>query len=226
MLQTWHLWLCEANYQAVATLEDIPPRPHVLAYQAPATSLTEGGPVILPAHGRTISCACELAVELGQKVYRADASTAQTAIRGYRVLIGFRDSALIEEVPLPTARDHGVCVYYARWADTFNCVSPLIEAAEVQNPYDARMDLALDGHAPVVTHTGDYLHQAPAAIVALSRATTLQPGDIISLGRAGEMVTVPADQHLPEGTKASAKIKDIGQLTTQIQDHRTLKPPT
>jgi 2-keto-4-pentenoate hydratase/2-oxohepta-3-ene-1,7-dioic acid hydratase in catechol pathway len=220
MLQTWHLWLCEANYQAVEALEDIPPRPHVLAYQAPTTSLTEGGPVILPAHGRTISCACELAVELGQEVYRADESTAQAAIRGYRILIGFRDSALIEEVPLPTARDYGVCVYYARWADTFNCVSPLIDVAEVQNPYNARINLTLDGYEPVATHTGDYLHRAPAAIVALSRATTLQPGDIISLGRAGEMVAVPADQPLPEGTQVTAEIKGVGQLTAQVQDHR------
>ena len=101
--------------------------------------------MLLPAHGRTISCACELAVELNSEVHRADEKAAFGAIRGYRVLAGFRDSALIEEVPQPTVRDEGVCVYYARWADTFNCVSPLIQRAEVEDPYSARIEVTVDG---------------------------------------------------------------------------------
>jgi len=220
MLQCWHLWLCEANYRAVEELEGIPPRPHVLAYQAPATSLTEGGPVVLPAHGRTIACACELAAELDREVYQADEKAATEAIRGYRVLAGFRDSSLIEEVPLPTARDEGVCVYYARWVDTFNCVGPLGLPDQVGDLYDARMSVKIDGFEPVVTHTGDYLHQAPAAIVTLSRFATLQAGDIISLGRAGEMVTIPPDPRLADGTRVVAEIEGVGRVESLIKDLR------
>jgi 2-keto-4-pentenoate hydratase/2-oxohepta-3-ene-1,7-dioic acid hydratase in catechol pathway len=220
MTQHWHLWLCEANYRAVEEMEGIPPRPHVLAYQAPATSLTEGGPVLLPAHGRTISCACELAVELNSEVYQADETVAFGAIRGYRALAGFRDSALIEEVPQPTARDEGVCVYYARWADTFNCVSPLTPRTEVEDPYNARMKITVDGVEPAITWASDYLHRAPAVIAALSQFATLQPGDIISLGRAGEMVTISADHPLAATSRVVAEIADIGQVTAIIRDGR------
>ncbi len=220
MTQHWHLWLCEANYRAVEEMEGIPPRPHVLAYQAPATSLTEGGPVVLPAHGRTISCACELAVELNSEVHQADETAAFGAIRGYRALAGFRDSALIEEVPQPTARDEGVCVYYARWADTFNCVSPLTPRTEVEDPYGAQMTVTVDGYEPVITWASYYLHRAPAVIATLSQFATLQRGDIISLGKAGEMVTIPADQPLAAGTRVVAEIAGVGQAAAIIEDQR------
>ena len=220
MLQGWHLWLCEANYRSVEALEGIPPRPHVLAYQAPFTSLTETGRVVLPAHGRTIACACELAVELGQDIYQADERAAAEVVAGFRVLAGFRDSSLMEEVPMPTARDEGVCLYYARWADTFNCVSPLVPSNEVEDPYHARMSIRVDGFEPVVTNAGDYLHQAPAVIVTLSQFATLQAGDIISLGRAGAMLTVPADHHLADESRVVAEIAGVGAVSSSIQDRR------
>ena len=222
MLNCWHLWLCEANYREVEALEGIPPRPHVLAYQAPASSLTEGGPVAIPPHAQSISCSCELAVEIDQGVYQADNTMAARAIRGYRVLAGFRDSALYEEVPQPTPRDEGVSVYYARWADTFNCVGLLVPGDQVDHPYDAEMRVEIDGFAPVLTHSVDYLHQAPAAIAALSQFATLQPGDIISLGRAGSMVEIPAGQHLASGTRVVAEISGVGRMEAGIEDRRRI----
>ena len=223
MLNCWHLWLCEANYRRVEALEGIPPRPHVLAYQAPANSLTEGGPVVLPERARSISCSCELAVEIDQIAYQADDKEAAQAIRGYRVLAGFRDSALYEEVPQPTPRDKGVSVYYARWADTFNCVGPLIPCDQAADPYDAQMRVEIEGYAPVLTNSNDYLHQAPAAIAALSQFATLQPGDIISLGRAGSMVEVPSDQQLAGGTRVFAEIAGVGQVEAVIEDGRRIR---
>lgn len=220
MLHCWNLWLCEANYRDVERLEGIPPRPHVLTYQAPATSLTEDGPVVLPPHGRTISCACELAVQIDHEVHLADETTAAEAIRGYRVLAGFRDSSLIEEVPLPSDRDEGTGDRCGRWSDGFNCVSALIPPGEVGDPYDARMSVTIDGFEPVITHTGDYLHRAPAAIVTLSQFLTLQPGDIISLGRAGQMVTVPAGRRLSDRTRVIAEINGVGKVESLIEDLR------
>jgi 5-oxopent-3-ene-1,2,5-tricarboxylate decarboxylase/2-hydroxyhepta-2,4-diene-1,7-dioate isomerase len=220
MLDCWHLWLCEANYRGVEELEGTPPRPHLLAYQAPATSLTEGGPVVIAPHARSIACSCELAVEIGHAAYQADETMAVQAIRGYRVLTAFRDSSLIENVPLPTPRDEGVCAYYARWADTFNCVGPLVPLAQVSDPYSAQMRVEIDGFAPVQTSTSDYLHRAPAAVAALSQFATLQPGDIISLGRAGRMVEIAPGQSLVEGTRVRAEIAGVGQVESLVEDGR------
>lgn len=222
MLNCWHLWLCEANYRGVEALEGIPPRPHVLAYQAPASSLTEGGPVVFPARARSMSCSCELAVEIDQTIHQADESLADQGIRGYRVLTGFRDSSLIEEVPQPTPRDAGVCVYYARWADTFNCVGPLVPRTQADDPYNAQMRIEIDGFAPVQTVSRDYLHRAPAAIATLSQFATLQPGDIISLGRAGSMVEIPASQSLASQTRVLAEIAGIGRVEAPIDDRRLI----
>jgi 2-keto-4-pentenoate hydratase/2-oxohepta-3-ene-1,7-dioic acid hydratase in catechol pathway len=220
MLECWHLWLCEANYRSVEEMEGISPRPHMLAYQAPATSLTEGGPVILSPRARKIACSCELAIELERAVYQADDTVAAQAIQGYRVLVGVRDSAPFEEVPDPTPRDEGVCVYYARWADTFNCVGPLVPIARAHDPYNAQMQVEISGFAPVLTRTGDYLHQAPAVIAALSQFTTLQPGDIVSLGRAGSMLEIPAGRRLAGGTRVLAEISGVGQVEAAIEDRR------
>lgn len=220
MLHCWHLWLCEANYRTVEELEGIPPRPHVLAYQAPATSLAEGGPVVLPPRAQHVWCSCELAVEIEQATYQADNQAAAQSIRGYRVMAGFRDSSLIEEVPVPTDRDVGACTYYARWVDTFNCMGPLVPRAQLDDPYDAQMQVEIDGFTPVLTHSADYLHQAPAAIATLSQFATLQPGDIISLGRAGSMVEIPAGQRLASGTRVVAEISGIGRMEAAIKDKR------
>lgn len=212
-----HVWLCEANYRDVERLEGIPIRPHVMAYEAPYTSLTEGGPVQLPARASGIDVTCELAVEVDCEVHEADEATAAGAIRGYRVLAAFRDSSVIEEVVLPTARDHGVCDYYARWGDTFNCLSELLQA---ENPYDGEMTIQIDGFDTVATSATDYLHRAPAAISALSQFLTLQPGDIISLGRAGEMLHIPADGRLPAGTRVTAEIAGVGKVEALVEDDR------
>jgi 2-keto-4-pentenoate hydratase/2-oxohepta-3-ene-1,7-dioic acid hydratase in catechol pathway len=220
MLQSWHLWLCEANYRGVEELESIPARPHVLAYHAPVSSLTEGGPVVIPAHARRIACSCELAVELDSAIHLAGERPAARAIRGYRLLAGFRDSAPIEEAVLPMPRDHGVCVYYARWADTFNLVGPLVPVAQAADPYDAAMSVEIDGFAPVLTHTADYLHRAAAVVAALSQFATLQPGDIISLGRAGKLLEIPADQRLARGTRVLAGIAGLGRVEALVEDRR------
>jgi 2-keto-4-pentenoate hydratase/2-oxohepta-3-ene-1,7-dioic acid hydratase in catechol pathway len=215
-----HVWLCEANYRDAEKLEGIPARPHVMAYQAPYSSLTVGGPVILPARATAIACTCELAVEIDCEVYEADEASAVAAIRGYRVLAAFRDESPFEEVILPTARDRGVCDYYARWGDTFNCVSELISADQVANLYDAGMSIQVTGYDAVHTSAADYLHRAPAAIAALSGFLTLQPGDIISLGRAGEMLRIPRDRRLPAGARVVAEIAGIGRMETEIIDNR------
>jgi 5-oxopent-3-ene-1,2,5-tricarboxylate decarboxylase/2-hydroxyhepta-2,4-diene-1,7-dioate isomerase len=220
LMHCWHLWLCEGNYREVEALEGIPVRPHVLAYQAPVTSLTEGGPVVLPAHAGRIACSCELGFEIGQAIHQASETEATRIIRGYRVLAGFRDLSLIDEVPLPTPRDEGVCTYYARWADTFNLVGPLVRFDRTDEIYDAEMKVEIEGVQPTLTHTRDYLHRAPAVIAALSQFATLQPGDLISLGRAGVMVKVPADRLLERGTRVRAEIKGIGEIEGQVEDRR------
>jgi 2-keto-4-pentenoate hydratase/2-oxohepta-3-ene-1,7-dioic acid hydratase in catechol pathway len=96
----------------------------------------------------------------------------------------------------------------------------LIPRTEVEDPYNARMKVTVDGSRPVITWASDYLHRAPAVIAALSQFATLQPGDIISLGRAGEMVTLVADQPLAAASRVVAEIANIGQVTAIIRDGR------
>jgi 2-keto-4-pentenoate hydratase/2-oxohepta-3-ene-1,7-dioic acid hydratase in catechol pathway len=99
-------------------------------------------------------------------------------------------------------------------------VGPLKPRTAVEDPYDARMKVTVDGFEPVITLTSHYLHRAPTVIAALSQFATLQPGDIISLGRAGEMVTIPADRPLSATTNVVAEIADIGQVAASIKDRR------
>jgi 2-keto-4-pentenoate hydratase/2-oxohepta-3-ene-1,7-dioic acid hydratase in catechol pathway len=84
------------------------------------------------------------------------------------------------------------------------------------------MEVQINGFEPVVTRTSDYLHQASAVIVTLSQFATLQPGDIISLGRAGEMAKVPAEHRLEDGTRVVAEITGVGRVESLIRDLRQL----
>ena len=159
-------------------------------------------------------------MELGREVHDVDADAAGLAIRGYRVLAGLRDASPFDEIILPTARDRGVCDDYARWGDTFNCVSELIPADAASDPYTAEMTIQVNGFDPVRTRTASYLHRAPAAISTISQFATLQPGDIISLGRAGELLRIPAATHLPDGATVTARIEGLGAVEAIIEDRR------
>jgi 2-keto-4-pentenoate hydratase/2-oxohepta-3-ene-1,7-dioic acid hydratase in catechol pathway len=84
------------------------------------------------------------------------------------------------------------------------------------------MRLSLDGAGEVQGNTDEHVLRAPKLLALLSRHSTLFPGDVITLGRTRDLLTVPVEQRLPEGTALQASIEGIGEVRRPVEDEREL----
>ena len=217
-----NLWLLEGNFKETERVEGVPARPYPLAFRCPPTALsTEGESIKLEPFARTISCCCELAVVVDRSAHRIDEATAADHIRGYRVMISLRDSSHLDRLALPTARDKGVCEYYGRWNDGFNCLSQVfLPHSEAGDLYNRAVRLDITDIGQVTANTTSLVLRAPGVLSFLSQFLTLQSGDIIALGPTHPILVIPADQPLPKDAMVRGEIEGLAAVATPIIDWR------
>ena len=85
--------------------------------------------------------------------------------------------------------------------DTFGPMGPaLVTADEIPDPHCLELSLTLNGLEMQRTNTGNMIFSIPFVIAYLSAVMTLEPGDVISTGNAGQ-----------DGTRAqSAALHEAG----------------
>ena len=146
---------------------------------------------------------------------------AEQAILGYLVMASLSDSSFRTPLREPaTPQERNMPAVYGRWADGFNVVNPTPTPLATQDIRGRTMRLSLDGYGEVVANSDDYLLLAPRILSFLSGQITLFPGDVITLGRVGEQLTIPADQRLPASAMLHATIDGIGTLASPLLDGR------
>jgi 2-keto-4-pentenoate hydratase/2-oxohepta-3-ene-1,7-dioic acid hydratase in catechol pathway len=72
----------------------------------------------------------------------------------------------------------------------------------------------------VGTRTSGYRFMLPDLLAHVSRTSTLLPGDVLSLGSAGEALSLDAGQPLPAGTRVRASVEGLGSIEHEILDER------
>ncbi len=213
-----HFWICFGNDRA----EGLAARPYPRFLNAPNTALAAAGAVVrLPARARTLRLGCELACVIARVTSRVTEAEAEAAILGYTVLAALHDSSFADVViPPATPQEQHLPAVYARWADGFNLVGGSLwrgSTAELK----ARDCLAgLDGFGEARGTTSSYSFDAPRVIAYISRFITLFPGDVVTLGRVGDLVTIPADTPVPPAAEGYAAIEGLGRVTFRIDDQR------
>ena len=115
-------------------------------------------------------------------------------VLGYMPLAVLHDSSFAEPIRQPASpQESNLPAVYARWADGFNIAG----GPPVAMPPDAiagrAMRLALDGSGEIECNTDEYVLRAPQILAFLSQWITVFPGDVVTLGRTGRRLTVPAD---------------------------------
>jgi len=101
-------------------------------------------------------------------------------------------------------------------------VSPSVIRLEPAAVRGRAMHLLLDGVGEVQGNTDEYVLLAPKVLAFLTRHITLFPGDVVTLGRARNLLAVPVEERLPEGTALHASIDGIGELQSLLEDGRRL----
>ncbi|MCD6291345.1 MAG: fumarylacetoacetate hydrolase family protein, partial [Anaerolineae bacterium] len=196
-----HFWTVFGNYRGVSDVEGLAVRSLPRVLNCPARSLAiSGEPLRIPRRARTLSMGVELAFVVGRLLHRASLEEALRAILGYLPMAVMRDHSFAEPVQSPaTPQERNMPTVYARWADGFNVVSRTPVPLALEEVRGRVMHLAVEGVGEVYGNTDEYVLMGPAVLAFLSRHITLFPGDVVTLGRTRDLLTIPADRRLPEG---------------------------
>lgn len=226
------VWITLGNSKASEKGDGIPIRkaafPH---YNAPVSLSDDDSPLILPELAGDVTVGVELAGRVGARGERVSPADGDKLIESYHVFVTVRDQSHYEyakqcsnfphfgkEGDLTWDFDYEVV---RSWADGFSKVSVARRDAAKGFPENAEMRLAITGRRPVKTNTGEYVHRFGAVIESITKLVCVDKGDVISLGRAGSMISLPRGTRLPKNAGLTVTIAGVGTLAIPVIDLRS-----
>jgi 2-keto-4-pentenoate hydratase/2-oxohepta-3-ene-1,7-dioic acid hydratase in catechol pathway len=166
-----------------------------LHLKAPATLLGHGKPILREQNGETVP---ELAAIVGRRCKDLTDAAARGALYGYSIV--------------NRAAAHG----RARATDIGPMGPWITTADEVADPNDLTVEARLDGEPFACHSTADYRFTVEQVVAEASRRFTLEPGDVICFGSAGE-----AAPGLPRQGVIDIDIEGLGRLTSPVRHNGT-----
>jgi 2-keto-4-pentenoate hydratase/2-oxohepta-3-ene-1,7-dioic acid hydratase in catechol pathway len=188
------------NYAAHAKEmgNEVPAEP-LMFFKPPSSIIGPAETVILRTESEKVEHEGELAVVIGKRCARVTREEALSYVLGY---------TCANDV---TARD--LQKKDGQWSrakgfDTFCPVGPWIETD--LDPTDLSIQCSVDGQLRQDGRTSQMMFDVPALIAYVSRAFTLEPGDLILTG------TPEGVGPLAPGNKVTVTIEKIGELTVSV----------
>lgn len=172
----------------------------------------DGEPIRLPACARAVDWEVELAVVVGRRGRSIAAARAMDHVAGYTVFndVSARDLNRRSDGPFPHDWLSGKC------ADTFGPCGPVLLPARLVEDWRAlRLRLWVNGVLKQDAVAGEMLFGIPEQIAYLSRALTLEPGDLIATGTPAG-VGLARGEFLRPGDVVVAEVDGIGRLTNPV----------
>lgn len=169
-----------------------PPKAPVLAVMPRHTWSADGDPLAVPAGEPGLEIGVALGIVLGRVACRVSPAQALACVAGY---------LLLGEISLPLTSHYRPAVRL-RARDGFCPVGRLVvPATAVAQPDALAARVRIDGRIAHETNTGDRLRDVAHLVADVSEFMTLQPGDVLSLGRshgapqatAGQQVVLEID---------------------------------
>jgi 2-keto-4-pentenoate hydratase/2-oxohepta-3-ene-1,7-dioic acid hydratase in catechol pathway len=152
----------------------------------------------------------ELGVVIGKAVRNTPLESAMEAVFGYTIMndVTARD----------LQRKHDQW-FKGKGLDSFCPVGPyIVTADEFGDPYDATIELSVNGETRQRDNTGHMHFRIDRMIADLSQGMTLLPGDMIATGTppgVGYAMTPP--QFLKSGDIVECRIERLGTLTNRVR---------
>jgi acylpyruvate hydrolase len=187
---------------------EVPPVPIVFA-KFRNSLIGSGAAIEIPAISHQIDYEGELAVVIGRCCKNVPVSDALSVVAGYSV---FNDVS---------ARDMQLQV--SQWTvgkaiDTFAPMGPgIVPAHLVSDPQKLELITRVNGQVVQRSFTSDMIFSVAEIIAHLTRAMTLQPGDIVATGTpAGVGFTRDPALFLKAGDVVEVEISSIGLLSNPV----------
>jgi 2-keto-4-pentenoate hydratase/2-oxohepta-3-ene-1,7-dioic acid hydratase in catechol pathway len=192
---------------------DVPPVPVVFAKWASALADPDGD-IVIPLEETRPDYEGEVAVVLGERVYRADEERARRAIGGITAIHDVTGRRAQLETPLRQFT-------LGKSFDTFAPLGPCIASPDSLDLDDVRITTTVSGEVMQDASTGDLVFGFVDLIVYLSKGLTLEAGDVIATGTPGGVgdSRVPP-RYLEEGDVVEVTVEGVGTLRNPVRRER------
>jgi 5-oxopent-3-ene-1,2,5-tricarboxylate decarboxylase / 2-hydroxyhepta-2,4-diene-1,7-dioate isomerase len=177
-----------------------PPVAPVLEVKPRHTLAGDGAHVLLPAGEDGLDVGVSLGIVIARVACRVPAETALAVVGGWLVAVDFS---------LPVTSHYRPAVRL-KARDGFCPLGAVVPAAAVTAPDALACELRVDGQAVLRSSTGGRVRGVAQLIADVTEFMTLQPGDVLLLGRGPTLALVRA------GQAVRASIDGIGTLRCQV----------
>jgi len=193
----------------IGSAEDIPKHP--LVFTKAATSVNGPFADVLDHSDitNTLDYEAELAVVIGKKGWKIPKESAMDYVFGYTILNDI------------TARDlqkrHGQ-YFLGKSLDTACPIGPFIAYKSlIDDPHHLNIESRVNGEIRQSANTEQFIFDIPTIIETISKAITLEPGDIIATGTpAGVGMGMKPPRYLKTGDIVEAHVEGLGWLRNKI----------
>jgi 2-keto-4-pentenoate hydratase/2-oxohepta-3-ene-1,7-dioic acid hydratase in catechol pathway len=200
------------NYRSHAAESelDVPADPVVFAKWASAL-IGPGEDVVVPVEETRPDFEGEVALVLGERVYRATPESARRSIGGISAIHDVTGRRAQLETPLRQFT-------LGKSFDTFAPMGPCIASPDSVDLEDVGLRTTVSGTVMQEASTRDLIFSFEKLIAYLSRGLTLEPGDVIATGTPGGVGdSRQPPRYLEDGDVVEVWVEGVGTLRNHIR---------
>jgi 2-keto-4-pentenoate hydratase/2-oxohepta-3-ene-1,7-dioic acid hydratase in catechol pathway len=192
---------------------DIPSVPVIFA-KFSSSLVGPGAEIVIPREETRPDYEGEVAVVIGQGVYRADEDEARAAVGGIAAINDVSGRRAQLETPLRQFT-------LGKSFDTFSPLGPCIASVEGVDLADIDLRTTISGEVMQDANTRDLIFSIVELIVYISAGVTLEPGDVIATGTpSGVGDSRSPKRYLREGDTADIYVEGVGTLSNPVRNER------
>ena len=173
-----------------------------------------GGNVVRPTGVERLDYEGEIGIIIGKGGKYIDEKNAENHIFGYTIV----NDVTIRDYQSQSFGSYGKDWVMGKNADTALPMGPWITPREELEPFSTTIETRINGELLQNGTTDDMIFRPEKLIARLSRAITLQPGDLISTGTPSGVAEYATKKYLQPGDTVEISVKGIGTLKHGIVD--------
>ena len=148
------------------------------------------------------------------------AGEVMKGVAGVADVVQLWDRCMVEKICNITDYEYRSGKLLGYFADGFCCMGRPVPLGESGDLSDLSMMIGCSDGRRLETRTSEYRRGLGDMIEGVCHGTTVFPGDVFSLGRAGAPLFLDPDKKLPAGTTLTASVEGLGEISVDIDDHR------
>jgi len=192
---------------------DIPTVPVIFA-KFSSSLVGPGAEIVIPREETRPDYEGEVAVVIGQGIYRADEDEARDAVGGIAAINDVSGRRAQLETPLRQFT-------LGKSFDTFSPLGPCVAPADGVDLADIDLRTTVSGEVMQDANTCDLIFSVVELIVYISAGVTLEPGDVIATGTpSGVGDSRSPKRYLREGDTVEIYVDGVGTLSNPVRNER------